>query len=200
MPRKIIAHERKKEIIAGLYTCLANTGHEQVTIKDIAKAADLSYGVIHYYFDSKKDIMLALVEDFVSNNEALMQDRLAKIESAWERLRAFIAFAVERLVLDPEASMFFLNLYQMAMTDEDIRAGAMSTYAHFRNGIREIVEYGVARGEFGGVRPERFAFYFVGCIEGMWLQVSMEPDLYDKRYIEKALCEDARLHLDPERS
>ena len=189
MPRKIIAPERKKEIIAGLFKCLGNAGHEQVTIKDIAKAANLSHGVIHYYFDSKKDIMLALVEDFISRNESLMQDRLAKIESAWERLRAFISFAVERLVLDPETSMFFLNLYQMAMTDEEIRSGAMSTYAHFRRAIHELIEYGIARGEFAEVEPEKLAFFCVGCVEGIWLQMAMDPNLFDRETIESLLYE-----------
>ena len=195
MTRKRIAPERKKEIIAGLYKCLANAGHEQVSVKDIAKAANLSRGVIHYYFESKKDIMLALVEDFIGRNESLFQDVIVQIEPAWERLRAFISLSVERLVLDPEATMFFLNIYQMAMTDADIRVGAKASYSHFRKAISNIVEYGISRGEFVEVDPERFAFYLAGCIEGMWLQVSMDPELYDRETIENILCENARLQL-----
>jgi AcrR family transcriptional regulator len=195
MARKKIAPERQKEIIAGLYKCLANAGHEQVSVKDIARAANLSRGVIHYYFDSKKDIMLALIEDFIGRNESLFQDIIEQIEPAWERLRAFISLSVERLVLDPEATMFFLNIYQMAMTDADIRAGAKSSYLHFRKAISNIVEYGTSRGEFVEVDPERFAFYLVGCLEGMWLQVSMDPELYDRETIENILCEKTRLQL-----
>jgi AcrR family transcriptional regulator len=195
MARKKIAPERQKEIIAGLYKCLANAGHEQVSVKDIAKAANLSRGVIHYYFESKKDIMLALVEDFIGRNESLFQDVIQQIEPAWERLRAFISLSVERLVLDPEATMFFLNIYQMAMTDTDIREGAKSSYSHFRKAISDIVEYGISRGEFAPVDSELFAFYLAGCIEGMWLQVSMDPDLYDKGTIENILRENAHVKL-----
>lgn len=195
MARKKIAPERKKEIIAGLYKCLANAGHEQVSVKDIAKAANVSRGVIHYYFDSKKDIMLALIEDFVGRNERLFQDVMHQIEPAGERLRAFISLSVERLVLDPEATMLFLNIYQMAMTDADIRDGAKSSYSHFRKAISNIVKYGISRGEFLDVDPERFAFYLAGCTEGMWLQMSMDPDLYDRETIENILYEHVRLEL-----
>lgn len=189
MPRRKITPERKNEIIEGLYKCLASTGHEQVTIKDIARAANLSYGVIHYYFDSKKQIMLAVVDDFISRYGGLVQDRLTKAESAWDRLRIFITFAVERLILDPEASMFFLNLYQMAMNDEEIRSGAMSSYAYFRRAIRGILKYGIARGEFADVDVEKLAFLYAGCIEGMWLQMAMDPDLFDRETIETLLFE-----------
>ena len=195
MARKKVAPERKKEIIAGLYKCLANAGHEQVTTKDIAAAANLSRGVIHYYFESKKDIMLALVDDFIESHETLFKDQLRRIDCARDRLRRFISLAVEHTVLDPEATMFFLNIYQMAMNDEDIRAGAKSSYKHFRNSIRDVVEYGIARGEFGEVDVKKFVFYFAGCIEGMWLQVSMDPKLFGKRTIEDILFEDAMNHL-----
>jgi len=195
MARKKIAPERKKEIIAGLYKCLANAGHEQVSVKDIAKAANLSRGVIHYYFDSKKDIMLALVDNFIARNESLFQGVIAPIEPAWERLQAFISLSVERLVLDPEATMFFLNIYQMAMNDSDVREGAKSSYWHLREAISNIVEYGISRGEFVQVDPRRFAFYLAGCIEGMWLQVSMDPNLYDRETIANILCENARVQL-----
>jgi AcrR family transcriptional regulator len=197
MSRKKIAPERKKEIIDGFYKCLANTGHEQVTIKDIAKAADLSHGVIHYYFDSKKDIMLAVVQDFIERTADLMKERMLPLGSAWERLEAFVSYSVERLVLDREVSMFFLNFYQMAMTDADIRSGAVLSYSHFRGIVCGIAEYGIERGEFALADDgaEEFAFYFVSCIEGMWLQLSMDPTLFSKEEIERILMENARRRL-----
>ena len=191
MGRKKIAPERKKEIIAGLYKCLASTGHEQVSVKDIAEAAGVSRGVIHYYFESKKDIMLAVVDDFVEGHENLFRDRLKPVDDPWERLRLFISLAVEHTVVDPEATMFFLNIYQMAMTDEDVRAGTRASYAHFRDVIRLLVEYGVARGEFAKVDAERFAFYLVGCMEGMWLQLAMNPGLFDGAEIETLVYDTA---------
>ena len=191
MGRKKIAPERKKEIIGGLYKCLANTGHEQVSVKDIAEAAGVSRGVIHYYFESKKDIMLAVVDDFIEGHETIFRDGLKPIEDPWERLRLFISLAVEHTVVDPEASMFFLNMYQMAMTDEDVRAGAVSSYSHFRGVVRKLVEYGISRGEFAKVDTERFAFLLIGCMEGMWLQVAMNPALFDAAEIESLVYEAA---------
>ncbi len=200
MGRKKIAPERKKEIIAGLYKCLANKGHEQVSVKDIAEAAGVSRGVIHYYFESKKDIMLAVVDDFIEGHETLFRGRLQPIEDPWERLRLFISLAVEHTVVDPEATMFFLNIYQMAMTDEDVRVGTKASYAHFRGVVRLLIEYGVSRGEFEKVDAEKLAFYLIGCMEGMWLQVAMDPGLFDAEEIEKLVYESAVSQLAREQS
>lgn len=197
MARKKIAPERKKEIVAGLYKCLANTGHEQVTIKDIAKAANLSYGSLHYYFDSKKSIMFAVVEEFAQSHEKLFEEHVRRVESAWEQIRLGLSFAVEHFVVDPEASAFFLNLYQMALSDQEMRNVAVGIFGRLRSIFREVIEYGISRGEFIDVDPEISAFLLTGCFEGMWIQVAMDPDLYGREEIENILFETARRHLNP---
>ena len=49
---------------------------------------------------------------------------------------------------------------------------------------------GAALGE-----PSEFAFYFTGCIEGMWIQMAMDKDLFDKETIVDILHENAYIHL-----
>jgi AcrR family transcriptional regulator len=36
---------------------LAAKGHEDATISDISKAADVSRGILHYYFSDKEDLV-----------------------------------------------------------------------------------------------------------------------------------------------
>jgi TetR/AcrR family transcriptional repressor of bet genes len=197
MARRKIADQRRQEIIAGLYDCLATHGHEQVTIKDIAKAAHVSYGSLHYYFKNKKEIIFALVEDFVKQNEQIIQNLISPIESPWERLRTITSFLIREFVFDQRISNVFLNLYQMGCHDDDIRRCLMGSYAHFRKAIRDIVEYGISREEFSHVDPEEFALLFVSSIEGFYLQIAMDPTLCEQETVERIIYENARLHLDP---
>jgi len=44
MGRKSIAHKRREQILWALYECLAENGHEKVTIKVIAGQAKLAPG------------------------------------------------------------------------------------------------------------------------------------------------------------
>ena len=197
MTRKRIADERRQQIIDGLYECLACAGHEKTTIKDIARAAGVSYGVIHYYFDNKKEIVLALVEDYVKRHENLWGTLVNPADSAWERLRKMVSLAVDRFVFEQKTNMVFLNLYQMASSDDDIRNCLMSSYEHFRKAVRDILEYGISSGQFADTSPERFDILFVGLIEGVFLQVAMESGLCDKEEIEHLIYETCRRQLAP---
>lgn len=62
MANKNIQKERKKQIIEALHNCLLEKTYYETTIKDIAKKAGLNHGVLHYYFESKEQILLDYVD------------------------------------------------------------------------------------------------------------------------------------------
>ncbi|MBI4830876.1 MAG: TetR/AcrR family transcriptional regulator [Candidatus Lindowbacteria bacterium] len=189
MTRRKVAEERRKEIIAGLYECLASTGYEEISIKDIAKAAKVSHGALHYYFKSKKDIVFAFVEEFVKEEEARFNGLVTSVDSAWGRLDALIAFLTEDMIFDKKANTVFFNLYHMGCHDDDIRRCLVGSYSHMRNLIRDTVEYGISRGEFPAVDSEKLAFILTGVVDGFSLQLSMDPNLCDKDTAKQRLYE-----------
>ncbi|MBI4832886.1 MAG: TetR/AcrR family transcriptional regulator, partial [Candidatus Lindowbacteria bacterium] len=175
MTRRRIADERRKEIVAGFYECLASNGYHEVTIKDIAKAANVSHGALHYFFSSKKDLVFAFVEDYIREEKIRFESYTAPVESAWKRLEAMILFLVQEMILSSKINKVFLNLHHMACCDEDIRKCILRSHCEYRKIIRDVAEYGISRGEFPSVDVEDFAFLFAGIIEGVSLQLSMNP-------------------------
>ncbi|MBI4830442.1 MAG: TetR/AcrR family transcriptional regulator [Candidatus Lindowbacteria bacterium] len=199
MPRKKITDQRRQQIFEGFFECLSMGGHEQITIKDIARAANVSYGVMHYYFKSKKEIVFAFVEDYVGQQEELLRSLISASDSPWERLRKIISFLIDKFIFDQKVNRVFLNLYQMASNDEEIRNCMKNSYAHYRKIVQDVIEFGISRGEFARVNPEKSALLFVGCIEGIWLQISMDPALSTNKAIYDLLYENVQLQLDPEK-
>src|SRR6202158_2659156 len=53
---------RRTDILAAAKKVFARKGYHATTIADIAKAAELSYGSIYWYFDSKDALFHALLE------------------------------------------------------------------------------------------------------------------------------------------
>ena len=179
--------------------CLATKGHEQVTIRDIARAANVSYGALHYYFGDKKEIMLALVDDYVRQHEEMFEGVAASASSSWERLRLMVSIATKELVFDKHTAQVFLNLYQIGCTDEDVRKSLSNSYAHFRQTVQRVIEYGIARGEFAKVDPKEVALLIVGVVEGLYLQLTVDSSLCDKDTADKLLYETIRFQLSPTR-
>jgi AcrR family transcriptional regulator len=54
--------QRRQQILDGLFEAMAQSGTANSSITEIARAAGIARGALHYYFDSKDAIRLALMQ------------------------------------------------------------------------------------------------------------------------------------------
>lgn len=66
MPRPSNTEQRRADIVRGLAAVMAERGYAKATIKEIARAAGLTPGLVHYHFRDKQQILLSLVEDLAT--------------------------------------------------------------------------------------------------------------------------------------
>ena len=98
MPRPSNTDERRAQIVDGLQAVMATHGYEGATIAAIAKASDLTPGLVHYHFETKQQILLALIEKLAGVWRARAvheswpgdsaRERLGKLVDAWLGLDA----------------------------------------------------------------------------------------------------------------
>jgi TetR/AcrR family transcriptional regulator, transcriptional repressor of bet genes len=69
--------QRRVEIVDGLLKVMASEGYAGASIVAIARAAGLRSGLIHYHFESKQAILVALVERLAEGLESRYVARLA---------------------------------------------------------------------------------------------------------------------------
>ncbi len=62
MARPSNTNARRAEIVEGLLQVMSAKGYERATITEIAAAAGLASGLVHYHFENKQQILVALVE------------------------------------------------------------------------------------------------------------------------------------------
>ncbi|HEX6349038.1 MAG TPA: helix-turn-helix domain-containing protein [Candidatus Dormibacteraeota bacterium] len=53
--------ETRERIVSAAYEVLARDGYDTTTVKDIAAAAGVAPGLVHYYFKSKEELVLAAI-------------------------------------------------------------------------------------------------------------------------------------------
>src|SRR5437763_13460287 len=53
--------DNRERLIAAGYAILSEKGIEATTVKEIARLADVSPGLFHYYFASKDELLLAVL-------------------------------------------------------------------------------------------------------------------------------------------
>lgn len=195
MPRKILAPQRRREIIQALFECLADSGHETVTVKDIARRANLHYGVIHYYFKSKDEIVSAMADFIIAKYERLLLNRIHRSVSAREKLEVAIDFLVDEFIFNRRLNRVFYNLVQMAFERETVQDALRRQLRVYRGHIKEVLEEGAAGGEFDVRDSERTATLVVALIEGMALQWVIDSRKLDRQAVLQSIRETVECQL-----
>lgn len=75
MARPSNTAERRRQIVEGLLSVMERQGYERASVAAIARAAGLSAGLLHYHFDNKQAILVALVETLVGRMQARYEAR-----------------------------------------------------------------------------------------------------------------------------
>ena len=182
MGRKSNADQRRTEIIWALYDCLAEQGHEKVTIKVIAARAGLPYGVIHYYFKSKEDIISALAQAMVDRYSQALDDRLDAARTGRETIIAAIDFVVDELIFNRGLDRVFFNLIQMAFERQPLHDVMAEMFRIYR---RRFVEVLTAAG-FGS-QSASVGAAAVALAEGFALQWMIEPGVFTKKVVRETM-------------
>ena len=58
-PKVGVAPVRREEIVRATIRCLARHGYSGLRMKDIARRVGVSQGILQYYFEDKRAILLA---------------------------------------------------------------------------------------------------------------------------------------------
>ncbi len=195
MPRKSVAPERRQQIIEALFQCLSEKGHERVTVKDIAKKAGLHYGVIHYYFKSKDDIVSALADSLVSKYDRLLSEHTRSILSSSEKIEAALDFLVDEFIFNRRLNRVFYNFVQMAFENKTVRSALRRQLRAYRRAVAEVIEDGVGTGELDVRDPLQSANVIVALIEGTALQWAIEPRALKRDEVRESIGKAIAGHL-----
>src|SRR4051794_24991666 len=71
--------DNRERLIAAGYTVLSEQGYEATTVKEVARVADVSPGLFHYYFASKEELLIAVLREAATRYGRLMQDLRATV-------------------------------------------------------------------------------------------------------------------------
>jgi len=164
--------ETRDRIVQAAYEVLAREGYDATSIKDIAAAAGVAAGLVHYYFKSKEDLVLAAIEaacleqieasDLPPEQQA--RDAFAKSRRELSGGREF-----HRLLFD----MFGVGMHNPAVA-ETLRRFVSQDRAQIERLARDVLAQRETRSSDD---VPAIAAAVWGGIFGIYLQSLVDPDL-----------------------
>jgi AcrR family transcriptional regulator len=142
MGRKSVQEEKRIRIMEALNQCLQEKSFDQTSIKEIARAAQVNHGLLHYYFKSKEDILINYI-DFVIDHYKAMFGELLEAEQGKgldekQLLERFFQAMGERITSNRRLSRVFIEIWEIAAYNPQVRDKVRRAY---REWITTVAAY-----------------------------------------------------------
>jgi AcrR family transcriptional regulator len=134
MTRKVVTGERREDIIKGLYRSLTKKSFHETTIKDIAAETPCSYGIIHYHFKSKEEILFGLIDyllKFHYRKYLEMANGQGAAMSSSEKMDKAFNYISNNITKDRELNTVFLKIISIALNNDVIRRKIQELYLNW---------------------------------------------------------------------
>ncbi len=132
MGRKSVQEEKRVRIMEALNQCLQEKSFDQTSIKDIARAAQVNHGLLHYYFKSKEDILINYIDFVIDHYKSMFAVLLAEKENKGldekQLLEWFFQAMGERITLNRRLSKVFIEIWEIAAYNPVVREKVRRAY------------------------------------------------------------------------
>jgi len=179
-----MAKQGKSKIIDTAFYLFLKQGYQGTSIQDIMTMTGLSKGAVYYHFQSKKDIYLAVVEQFYFRQMELVGEadtHLPFKERIRNRFEIFcqISELVERS--HPSGLKFPLRSYFIfqleSERDDAIRELVVQALEAYRSDVLGLVNLAKEKGEIDvNLESEVIAHQLISLIEGSAIHHSTEME------------------------
>lgn len=178
-PRRRIADtdpsSRRFQIIRAATSVLARQGYSDTSLKEIAREAGVAPGLLHYYFDSKEELLLEVVQLLDRELTETWQRAVANIDDPLERITAALDAAEARCSQQPEFWRLLFDLYMLGLSNPAIHRRCQELWARFVDDIEAEVRQVLGRLPAYSLLPPRdLAGCVAAAIDGISLAALIE--------------------------
>jgi AcrR family transcriptional regulator len=164
-----ITEERRAQILSAAVKIFSAKGFAHTKISDIASAADLSYGLVYHYFNTKDDIFAELITQ-AHNHFMDALGHLSEYEaSPLEKIRIFTEMVAPREP-DEEVACFAtitLQAHISAGLPDTIKSMVDSTISKHNEIISSLIVEGQKLGQIIQGDSKKLAFTHYSLLWGM---------------------------------
>jgi AcrR family transcriptional regulator len=163
--------ERREQILSAACEVVSEIGFKSLRIADVARRAGTSTGTVHYYFDTKTELMRASFEWNFTRSLERRRHLLQEHSDPRQRLRAFVDSYLPRDDETVRAWRVWAELWVEALHDPGLQELNEQVYGEWRRTVAGIIRDGQDAGLFREEDPVLTANALIGMIDGLALQV-----------------------------
>ena len=184
--RNDLINLRRVQLTRAAYKVVGEKGYSDFTIKDIAREAGLSAGLVHYFFKNKEDLLFKLFKGMNANLNNDLGNALSSLEDPREKLLAFCNEAFDLVHKEKAYFSVLVDFLAQINRNKRLRQAMVKLFQSYRDEIEAILQEGMAKGVFT-INDVRFtSVAIVSLIQGNIFQHHIDREAFDyAAYAEK---------------
>jgi AcrR family transcriptional regulator len=160
--------ETEEMIMEATVWVLAEEGYPGLTLRKVAERAGKNRGLVHYYFESKDDLLRSLLDHIHEGMQRLIgiSEEDSPLEQLWTALN-FFAYGPEGF--DEHGWHYYLAISQLqalAAYDSELRKQFTRNHQYRIDLLAGIIKEGIRDETFHPADPEATAIFLIAAIEG----------------------------------
>lgn len=163
---------RRERILEAACRAIARDGSRRVRLQDIAAEAGVSKALLHYYAESREQLLADTFEFGDERARQRVKQEIASGGTGSERLRTLLHlyFSDEKEVR--EDWMIWSEFSASAVFDDDLRAKMRRAFADWSAWLGQVIREGVQDGSIVSDRPlEEIVRDLTALVDGLGLQL-----------------------------
>jgi len=163
--------ERRKQILDAACSVIAKHGLQQLRLLEVAAVAGVSSGTIHYYFDTKRELVNAAFEynfrHSLERRKWLRDETREPLELLGEIVESYLPTRGVSL----RAWRVWANLWAEGIRDPALRKINEELYDQWRELVRNAIAAAQRAGTAREGDPELLSNMLIGMLDGLAMQV-----------------------------
>ena len=165
-PRPDVSEERRNQILEAAAQVFAKSGFAKSRMDDIAAESGLSKGALYWYFNSKDEIILAILGRLFEREMADLHKLQEASGTATDRLLEYTEIAIVDIKHLVQLMPMIFEYMALAFRDELVLQSLKRYSRSFFELSTPIIQQGIDTGEFRSVNPQDVAIAVGAIFEG----------------------------------
>jgi AcrR family transcriptional regulator len=171
MPRPSVEDERREQILRATWAVISAEGFRSLRLSDVARQAGISAGMIHYYFESKEQLLRAAFERYFEHS---VQRRKPITDSGKPPLQLLKLLVKSYLPIEDETIegwRVWGELWVEGLQAPELQQLNEEFYGQWRRTIAGVIREGQERGTIRDGDATTLANMLVAMLDGLAIQV-----------------------------
>jgi TetR/AcrR family fatty acid metabolism transcriptional regulator len=178
-PRPDVSQERITQILEAAVNVFARAGLHNARMDDIAEEAGLSKGAIYWYFDSKDEIIITILDNLFQREMDDMRALQSTERTASQRLMDFATHAMQDVIQVQAILPIAYEFISASYRRDEVSNALEQYYNSYMEILIPIIQEGIDQGEFRPEDPEEIAIAVGTVFEGTLNLWAYNPKLVD---------------------